>query len=96
MRNYSYTHVIKNRGYVEIPETEYTTDQSEMKEFIDSMSTVIKQAKCGWERVRFAVMEIDGYQDEFMVICNDGLDIRWIPINGNSEICNFIVLGENL
>lgn len=96
MRNFCYTEAIKYRGYVEIPETEYTEEQVEMKKYIDAMSVLIKEAKCGWEGVRFALMELNGYKDEYMVLVNIGRDIRWIPINGNSKACNFSVLGENI
>ena len=96
MKNYTYGWVLTNEGYVEIHETEYTDRQIDMKKFIDSMSAIIKNARCGWDGVRFAVMkhETNGI-DEFMVLYCDGGE-RWILINGNSKGCNFSVLGENL
>ena len=97
MKNYTYGWLLRDRGYVEIPESEYTERQIEMKEFIESMSIVIKTAKCGWDGVKYKAMKyIDDSTEKFMVLyCNDGGE-RWIPINGNSKGCNFSVLGENL
>ena len=98
MKNYTYGNVIKSRGYIEVPIEEYTEYQLNMKKFIDSMSAVIVDARCGWEKVRYAIMKHNevGGTLEYMVLCNDGKDIRWIPIEGNSKGSNFSVLGENL
>ena len=98
MKNYTYGNVIKSRGYIEVPVAEYTKYQLDMMEFIKSMSAVIVDAKCGWEKVRYAIMKHSeaGSTLEYMVLCNDSKDIRWIPIEGNSKGCNFAVLGENL
>ena len=97
MKNYLYGIQIKNRGYVEVPESEYTERQIDMKNFIESMSEVIKTAKCGWDEVKYKVMRYtDGSIKKYMVLCCDGDEVRWIPITGNSKGCNFSVLGENL
>ena len=95
-KNYTYGWLLRDRGYVEIPESDYTTRQMEMKNFIESMSEVIKAAKCGWDGVKYKVMKyMDNSIEKFMVLyCGDGE--RWIPITGNSKGCNFSVLGENL
>lgn len=97
MKNYTYGWVLRDKGYVEVDEAEYTERQMDMKEFIESMSIVIKSAKCGWDGVRYKVMKyMDCSIEKYMVLyCNDGGE-RWIPINGNSKGCNFSVLGENL
>ncbi|MBR5604263.1 MAG: hypothetical protein IKW51_08690 [Bacteroidales bacterium] len=95
-KNYIYGWVLKDRGYVEVPESEYTERQIDMKNFIESMSEVIKDAKCGWNGVKYKVMRyIDDSIEKFMVLYCDGGE-RWIPITGNSKGCNFSVLGENL
>ena len=96
MKNYMYAHTIKERGFIEVSESEYTESQIDMKNFVESMSEIVKSAKCGWDGVKYKVMECYGYVDIFMVLyCIDGGE-RWIPINGNSKGCNFTVLGENL
>lgn len=96
MKNYTYEWVIKDRGYIEVSETEYTDNQNNMKKFVESMSEIIREARCGWDGVKYKVMkhEINGI-DVYMVLYCDGGE-RWIPINGNSKECNFSVLGENL
>lgn len=96
-KNYTYGWLLKDRGYVEIPESEYTKRQLEMKDFIESMSKIIRTAQCGWSGVKYKVMKyMDDSMEKFMVLyCDDGGE-RWIPINGNSKGCNFSVLGENL
>ena len=85
----------------EVPEDKYTERQKEHKEFIDMLSAVVKKAKCGWDEVRYKVVEYDDVFDSksysiFMVLCVEGHEERWIPINGNSMGCNLSVLGENI
>lgn len=95
-KNYTYGWILKDRGYVEVSETEYTERQIDMKNFIESMSEVIKTARCGWDGVKYKVMRYtDNSIEKFMVLYCDGGE-RWIPITGNSKGCNFSVLGENL
>lgn len=96
MKNYTYGWDIKNRGYVEMQVTEYTESQNNMSKFIESMSAVIRDARCGWDGVRYEVMKHEnGHTNEYMVLYCSGGE-RWIPISGNSKGCNFSVLGENL
>ena len=97
MKNYTYGWLIKDRGFVEVCEADYTEHQIDMKEFIESMSTVIAKAHCGWSGVKYKVMKHDdGNVNEYMVLWVNGGGDRWIIINGNSKGCNFSVLGENL
>ena len=97
MKNYTYGWMLKQQGYVEVPEANYTVRQMEMKEYIDMLSEVVSKAECGWDGVKFKVMKYtDSSFEKFMVLCVDGHDVRWIPIDGNSKACNFSVLGENL
>lgn len=97
MKNYTYDWVIRDRGYAELPVDEYTKEQSNMSKFIDSMSTVIAEAKCGWSGVRYEVMKHErGEEIEYMVLYCNGGGSRWINITGNSKGSNFSVLGENL
>lgn len=96
--NYTYGWVLKDRGYVEVPESEYTERQIDTKNFVESMSKVINSAQCGWDGVRYGAMKIHDdteYYEEFMILYCDGGE-RWIPISGNSKGANFSVLGENL
>lgn len=96
-KNYTYGWLLRDQGYVEVPESEYTERMFEMKEFIDMLSEVVKKAKCGWDGVEYKVMKYtDGSIEKYMALCVDGHGQRWIPINGNSMGCNLAVLGENL
>lgn len=97
MKNYTYGWMIKDRGFVEMPVDDYSIEQKDMKEFIDSMSPIIFASRCGWHGVRYEVMEHEnGSTEEYMVLYCNGGGSRWIPISGNSRGCNFSVLGENL
>jgi hypothetical protein len=102
MKNYIYKwQVGGGLEWREVPEDKYTERQKEHKEFIDMLSAVVKKAKCGWDEVKYKVIEYDDVFDSksystFMVLCIDGHEERWIPITGNSMGCNFSVLGENL
>ena len=97
MKNYTYGWMVKDRGYLEIPVTEYTESQLDMSKFVKSMSAVIADAKCGWDGVRYEAMKHKEKEHiaEYMVLYCDGGE-RWIPISANSKGCNFSVLGENL
>ena len=97
-KNYTYGWMLKEKGYVEVPEAEYTARQIDMKNYIESMSAVIKVAQCGWDGVRYGAMKVHNdtqHYEDFMILYCDGGE-RWIPITGNSKGCNFSVLGENL
>lgn len=97
MKNYVYGCAIKDRGFVEMAKEEYTEHQTDMSNFIKSMSAVIADARCGWDGVRYEVVrhKENGGTAEYMVLyCNGGE--RWIPISGNSKGCNFEVLGQNI
>lgn len=98
MKNYTYGWLIKDKGYVELSESEYTENQLDMMKFIRSMSTVIVEARCGWSGVRYEVVKHYEREDvlEYMVLYCNGGGSRWIPISGNSKGSNFSVLGENL
>ena len=97
MKNYSYGWQLENLGYVEIPESEYTESMKDMKNYIEMLSKVVIEAKCGWHSVEYKVMKREiGGNNEYMVLCVDGRGERYIPINGNSKGCNLSVLGENL
>lgn len=97
MKNYTYGWKLREQGYVEIPESEYTERQKEMKEYVQMLSDVVKSAACGWDEVKYKVMTYKGeFNEKFMVLCVNGNEVRWIPITGNSKGCNLTVLGENL
>ena len=97
MKNYTYGWMIKDMGYKEVPVEEYTLEQMDMKKFIDSMSAIIFDARCGWHGVRYEVMEHETFATkEYMVLYCNGGGSRWIPIDGNRRGCNFSVLGDNL
>lgn len=97
MKNYTYGWHLRAQGYVDVPESEYTERMIDMKCFIDKLSEVVKEAKCGWSKVEYKVMKyMDDSFEKFMVLYAGEHDARWIPINGNSKGCNIEVLGENL
>lgn len=98
MKNYTYGWLVRDKGYVELPVDEYTEEQKDMREFINSMSAVIVEAGCGWDGVRYEVMKHNERCDtaEYMVLYCNGGGSRWIPITANSKGSNFSVLGENL
>ena len=97
-KNYTWGWKLKEQGFVEIPESEYTNRQQNDKEFIDKLSEIIKEANCGWNGVAYKVMRYSNNNiEKYMVLYVDVVDNgRWIPITGNSKGCNLSVLGENL
>jgi hypothetical protein len=101
MKNYTYGWMLRDNGYVEVSEDEYTESQVDMKNYIDSMSELIKDTRCGWSGVKYKVLKfkddtVIGHREEYMVLWVSDGGSRWIPITGNSKGCNFSVLGENL
>ena len=97
MKNYTVGWRLKEQGWTEVPEERYTDRQIDMKKYIDVLSAAVKQAKCGWDGVRYAVMKYtDDSIEKFMVLWVNGGGSRWIPITGNSKGCCLSVLGENL
>ena len=98
MKNYTFGWKLKEQGFVEIPEEQYTDRQRDMKTYIDLLSTVVFEANCGWSGVKYAVMlYIDGSIEKYMVLWVDDVnDGRWIPITGNSKGACLSALGENL
>lgn len=89
MKNYTYGWKLKERGYTEIPECEYTERQKEMKKYIEMLSNVVKETKCGWDELKYKVMSHKGeFNEKFMALCVNGSEARWIPITGNSKGCN--------
>lgn len=97
MKNYIYGWMLKDRGCVEVPESDYTEHMWDMKRYIALLSNAVIAAKCGWDAVEYKVMRYPNSGIEaYMVLCVNGHGERWIPINGNSKGCNLSVLGENL
>ena len=85
-KNYTYGWVLKDRGYVEVPESEYTERQIDMKNFIESMSEVIKATRCGWDGVKYKVMRyMDNSIENFMVLYCDG-EALWYR---KTQVCHF-------
>ena len=98
MKNYTCGWVIRDRGLVEVPETEYTERMWDMKGYIALLSNAVVAAKCGWDGVEYKAMRYADSNDieVYMVLCVDGRRERWIPISGNSKGSNLSVLGENI
>ena len=97
MKNYTYGWRLKEIGFTEIPNDRYSESQKNMQQYINLLSEVVNKARCGWDGVRYAVMQ-GAYDaiEEYMVLWVDGGGSRWIPITGNSKSCCLSVLGENL
>lgn len=97
MKNYTYGWRLKELGYVEVPEEQYTDRQKDMQKYIEILSEAVCKAKCGWDGVRYAVMKYtDDSIEKYMVLWVEGGGSRWIHITGNSKGCCLSVLGENL
>lgn len=97
MKNYTFGWKLREQGYVEVPEEQYTDRQKDMQQYIQLLSDVVRKANCGWSGVEYKVMKyIDGSIEKYMRLWVEDGGSRWIPITGNSMGCNLSVLGENL
>jgi hypothetical protein len=97
MKNYTFGWKLREQGYVEVPEEQYTDRQKDMQQYIQLLSDVVRKANCGWSGVEYKVMKyIDGSIEKYMRLWVEDGGSRWVPITGNSKGCNLSVLGENL
>lgn len=97
MKNYTYGWKIKELGFEEVPQSQYTEREEDRKNYIVILSFAISQAKCGWDGVDYKLMKnANGDTREYMVLYTGDHGQRWIPIEGNSKGCIFSVLGENI
>ena len=98
MKNYTYGYLLKQQGFVEIPEDSYSDRQKDMCEYIKVLSEAVSKANCGWDGVRYAVMQYsDDSIEKYMVLWSEDINNgRWIPITGNSKGACLSALGENL
>lgn len=96
MKNYIFGWQIKERGFVEVLDSDYTLPQVQMKVYIDALSAVLVKANCGWDALKYKVMQNKYGIETFMVLCVGDFEERWIPITGNSKGANLQVLGENI
>ena len=97
MKNYTYGWKLKEQGYVEVPEEQYTDRQKDMQAYINVLSEAICNAQCGWDGVEYKAMKhTNGSLETYMRLWVKDGGSRWIPITGNSKGCNLSVLGENL
>lgn len=104
-KNYTYGWKLKEAGYTEVPETEYTLQQKEHQDFIKALSDVVIKADCGWDGLEYKVMRKKVDNTSSITVINERIYMvlvvgdqaeRWIPIEGNSKACNLQVLGENI
>lgn len=97
MKNYTYGWKLREQGYVEVPEEQYTDRQRDMQQYIKLLSDVVRKANCGWSGVEYKVMKyIDDSIEKYMRLWVEDGGSRWIPITGNSKGACLSVLGENL
>ena len=61
MKNYTYGWRLKEQGYVEVPESEYTDTKKDMQKYIEVLSEAVRKAKCGWDGVKYKLMKINNY-----------------------------------
>ena len=97
MKNYTFGWKLREQGYVEVPEEQYTDRQKDMQQYIQLLSDVVRKANCGWSGVEYKVMKyIDGSIEKYMRLWVEDGGSRWIPITGNSKGACLSALGENL
>lgn len=96
MKNYTYGWKLKEQGFVEVPEEQYTGEESARRDYVNLLSEVVQKAHCGWDGVKYKVMRFNDCFREYMVLWCDGGGSRWIHITDNSLGCCLSDLGENL
>ena len=97
MKNYTFGWQLKELGWSEMSEDNYSDYQKERAEYIAILSEAVSKARCGWSGVKYAVMQhTTDAICEYMVLWVEDGGSRWIPIDGNSKGCCLSVLGENL
>lgn len=95
---YYHWNELKDKGFKRMPKHEWTLDwfHSDMEDFVNTLSVVVKKAKCGWNFLEYVPLIRDnGYTETFMVLWTDE-PVRWIPISGNSKGACIDALADNL
>lgn len=98
MKNYTFTHVIKERGGIELDWHDWTENQIRHSTYIEKfLAPAVINSDTGWDNLVYKVIKYpNGSISTYMVLCVDGIPERWIPIEGNSKGCNLQILGENI
>lgn len=101
MSGRTYGWALRNDGFVEVSENEYTEHHKEKQKFLNNVSAVVLQAECGWHRVVYKLMRRGkDYEAEYAVLLTKSNDSstggRWINISGSSKGAILRAIGENL
>ena len=86
--NYMWELTIKERGYIDIPVTEWSDVHIEKYKFTEKrLSPTLKASRCGWSNAEYKLMQNQDGRAEFLVLWEsepNNSGSRWIPISGES------------
>lgn len=75
---------IKERGFSEIKEEEYSTYELTKKNYVDTyLSPSIAYSHCGWDKCTYVIMYNDLTRAEFVILWS-GYDARYINVTCDS------------
>lgn len=84
---YTWKWGLGEKGFVEIPFTDYTDWQNKIRVYVEKyLSPSIKHAKCGWDHCVFYVLENKYGTEEYVALYPDeeNQNGRYICVSGNS------------
>ena len=101
MKDYTFAHVLKERGFSEIPEESYKPCYDAKKIWVERyLEPTVVSANCGWESVKYVLMKIPCSDvAEYVVLAsdkNEPKDGRYINITAYSKGAILCAVADNL
>ena len=102
MKYYTFAHILKDKGFVEVPKTSYEPCNDAKQMWVEKyLEPAIIHAKCGWESVKYVLMrnEVANITEEYVILSgdkNDPMDGRYIDITANSKGAIINAVSDNL
>ncbi len=86
--NYLWKMTVQERGYTDVPVTEWSDCCIEKYKFTENhLSPMLKASKCGWRNAEYKLMQNRSGRTEFLVLWESEIGnsgSRWIPVSGES------------
>lgn len=101
MKGYTYAHVLKERGFVEVPKEYLIPRHEEKRAFVEAyLEPAIINANCGWASVKYILMKHsdEGFR-EYVVLASNAknpMDGRYVEVTANSKGSIISEVAENL
>ena len=101
MKGYTYAHVLKEKGFMEVPESSYEPHYDAKRFWVERyLELAIVRANCGWKSVKYVLMQHPtiGVEEYVILSADDGcpMEGRYINVTANSKGAILSEVAENL